>query len=254
MPANWYLFQYTADLKRHEPKNVGVALEAPYGWHFQFRGVSDATGKVDGQQLRDLKVDKDLYGAWVKYFRRKASEGEWEVAMTLQHRRPSNFSVIRGGVLLKDSAAWDMETVNLFNELVDVPQSNVTIYDAAWDVIKRSGLNAEKNIGMNGSWRQGGPQVSIPFKFGVHQRKSGIHLVDVAAANFNALTGLRARMDAVSRVQDLPPLVALVPLSRHQESGDGFEALLNSVEEDGHILDVDNERTVDDLRERFHLS
>jgi len=30
--------------------------------------------------------------------------------------------------------------------------------------------------------------------------------------------------------------------------------LLNSVEQDGHILDVDNERTVDDLRERFRVS
>ncbi|GAB3847840.1 hypothetical protein [Nesterenkonia populi] len=249
MVATWYLFQYTADLRRHEPRNIGLAMDAPDRWHFHFRGI-DMAGRVNGQQLRDLKLDKELYRQWAEYFQRKASEGAWEQALSLQSRRPTNFSVVKGGTILEDSPAWEMTALNLFNELVDVPKSNKTPLDMALEVIKQSGVTTERDVPLKGRWRAGGPQVDVRFKFAA-RRAGMLNLMDVSTPTFSSLTTLRARMDAVARVQTLPRLLALIPLGGAHEFDPSLDGLLQSIEADGGVVDIDQENAAEDLQERL---
>lgn len=125
MPATWYLVQYTADLRRHEPRNIGLALTDGAHWYLHFRGVDDL-GRVDARQIRGWGISRETYQSWVDYFHRKALQGAWEEALTLQQRKPSNFSVVSGGMLLAEESDWELEAKQLFSELVTTRPHRVT--------------------------------------------------------------------------------------------------------------------------------
>lgn len=243
MHAEWFLVQLTSDLRRHEPKNVGVVLHAGDSWYLRFRGV-DRDGSVNGRLVRSLGVTKETYTSWVGYFHRKAYSGDWEQALTVSIRRPSNFGVVRGGTLLEAGGEWRFALDRLFSDLVSMPEKAAkTPIDLARHLLQRAEVKAVENICMPGRWDDDGEQVDIPFGFGVG-RSRPVPL-DALSPTPMAVASLKARMDAVARVGQAPKFIAFVPLGRI--AGDEKDELLRPVERRAWIVDLDADDAREDL-------
>ncbi len=236
MPAHWYLFQYMHDLRRREPRNVGVALHADGQWHFQFFGQR-GDGSIDGRRLGARGLEKDLYEEWIRYFQRKAQEGTWEDALTLGQRRPTNFAVRPGGTILEDQSMWDVTLHTLYTELVDEPATTRSLVDDVLDLFRSLDVEPVRDIKLPGKWSDDSREDRIPFSFGVN----GTALpVDAVADRPQALQALRGRIDAVERVASPRAIIAVTrrDLDREEE----MEPLIRSIEKDAQVLDLNMEK------------
>lgn len=117
MNARWYIAKYMDDLRRREPKNVGVLLFTDRGVQARFRG--DTGDKIDGRLVRGTFGSLTNYKAWVAYWKAVAAENK--VADLLKRRAADNYFVELGG-----ERVWGNESVEpqvfadqLFHELVD---------------------------------------------------------------------------------------------------------------------------------------
>lgn len=250
MPATWYLFQFTRDTRAHEPRNVGLALrvhsEDPQ-WYFYFRGINDH-GSIDARQLTHLGMDKDVYTSWIDYYQRKAHDDDWDTALTLQHRRPSNFGVVTGGTLLEDHPDWEAEAFRLFLELVDQPKNrSESIVDSALRIFREASIEPRRNVTLEGRWTDDGGSIEIPFRFGV--QNGTLRGIDAAPASLQDLSWMKQRMEAVARGNESRKTVAMVPVGSQPDQGESLEALLTALEKDGYVLDMDDERASSNLRE-----
>lgn len=247
MPATWYLVQYTADLRRHEPRNIGLALTDGAHWYLHFRGVDDL-GRVDARQIRGWGISRETYQSWVDYFHRKALQGAWEEALTLQQRKPSNFSVVSGGMLLAEESDWELEAKQLFSELVTTRPHRVTApspLESARELFRRAEIHPEEDVFLPGRWREGGEQVGIPFKFQLTAAKTST--LEALPPKEKDIVSLKARLDAVGRVQGAPYFIALLPLSKISEKN--WDQLLMPIEQTAHVVDMDAAEAPMQLRE-----
>ena len=48
----WHLIQYMPDMRRREPRNIGVAATDGEEWKVELFGVDSRTGLVNGRVLR----------------------------------------------------------------------------------------------------------------------------------------------------------------------------------------------------------
>ncbi|GAB07612.1 hypothetical protein GII30_08900 [Gordonia amarae] len=115
--VTWHLIQYTADMRRREPRNVGVAATDGAGWVVRMLGVG-RSGVIDAKALRRLNLAKSDYEPWVRYYADTLGEGGIERVMASQRRRPGEFRVIPGG---DDELSGSLDECagQLFAELVE---------------------------------------------------------------------------------------------------------------------------------------
>lgn len=252
MRATWYLFQFTPDMRAHEPRNVGLALHAPDGWHFQFLAVDDR-GEINAHQLRWVGLDKDVYASWISYYRRKALGDDWETALTLQHRRPSNFDVVTGGTLLEERPDWDEVAFTMFRQLVRQPRiRSEGIVEEALRIFQEANITPEREIFLPGRWDQSEPEVGIKFRFGV--QNDIMHGIDVANTAAHELGYLKSRIDAVSRVGSAPRMIAMLPLGGATDLDETVESLVHTIERNSHTLDIQDPDAPRNLVELLQLS
>lgn len=87
-----YVVKHVADRVANEPRNVGVIAAAGRGADSRvatrFLGV-DLDGALVRRPLPG--VPKNIYLAWVNYFRVKTREGRWEDIARARRRRPQDF-------------------------------------------------------------------------------------------------------------------------------------------------------------------
>jgi hypothetical protein len=119
MTQRWFLAKYVRDLRRREPRNVGVILFCNGSAHFRFfaedPGVAE---KIDGRTIRYQVGSQANYRAWVHYWRSVAEKKPLE---ELLRRAPDdNYYLEEGGrVLAGPEAAPDQFIDQLYAELVD---------------------------------------------------------------------------------------------------------------------------------------
>lgn len=116
MDAAWHLIQYTADMRRREPRNIGVAVEIDGVWAIQLVGTDDE-GVVDGRSLRRFGLTKDAYEGWAEYYRNMILSGNYPQVLRSQLKRPTEFRLLAGGYLETSRSAQDT-AANLFADLV----------------------------------------------------------------------------------------------------------------------------------------
>lgn len=244
MHADWYLVQLTADLRKHEPRNIGVVLNVGDTWILRFRSV-DRSGNINGRQLRALDISKETYKSWVEYFTRKARSGEWAEALSLPKRRPSNFGAIHGGTIIEMEGDPRFLADRLFAELVAQPEKSAQApLDLARRLLIEAQVDVHERIVLPGRWDTDGPEVGIPFDFGLGDT-SRVTLEALSPTPVN-ISHLRARIDAIERVGQSPKIIAMLPLNR---ADDGLiEDLLRPVEKHALVLNLDDSNASYELR------
>lgn len=245
MHADWYLVQVTADLRKHEPRNVGVVLQAGGSWHFHFRGV-EANGSLNGHLLRGLGVSKDTYKSWVDYFVRKARAGQWDEAMTLPERLPSNFTIVPGGTILDVVGDPRFAMNRLFSELVSMPEKAPHApVDLARKLLAETQVEAKEHIRILGKWDSDGPEIEVPFDFGLGFENR--ITMEALSPNPTSVSYLRLRLDAIHRTGHTPNVIAMMPFARADQ--DIIGNLLRPIEKHVSVLDLDSSKASEDLRQ-----
>src|SRR5690625_3814162 len=101
--ARWYVDKCLPDLRRREPRNVGILLDIHGQWYSRYRAQDPVDGTIDGRKLpRGLSLKADAFRAWIEYFDRKAKSNEWEDVMNLPSSRPRRIYVEPGGAIIKE--------------------------------------------------------------------------------------------------------------------------------------------------------
>lgn len=259
MNATWYLVQYTRDLQRQEPRNVGVLLHTDDGWLTRFLGEGE-DGSIAGTGLRQLHASVDVYRTWVDYFRRKTAAGAWaDVERTMAYRR-SNYDVHLGGSVLDDSPSGRQLLDRLFSEVVETEsaaQANARerrsnhVLEGAERVLSASGVTPQREVEVSARFRTDGPLTKVPFLYSYVNGQR--HLMDLGHHHQRPnLVGadardLRARMDAAKRTGEADSFVTFYASSLLREQD--LDQVLLPFEEVSQAVDVDNEdEAVDTIR------
>jgi hypothetical protein len=100
--TQWFVAKYMPDLRRREPRNVGVILFAGDRILSRFLGEDPRDpGKIDGRMIRHRVGSSDNYRDWIHFWRTIAPGRPEQVLV----RRPTdNYYVERGGQRLSASA------------------------------------------------------------------------------------------------------------------------------------------------------
>jgi hypothetical protein len=167
--------KYMPDLKRREPRNIGVVLATPDGWLSRFLGEGE-DGEIKGNRLTH-NLELDVYRTWVDYYRRKALSGSWADVERQQNRHPVNFiSELGGEISGSENESWSLILDRVYGELVQerreatVPDDREPSAGTHKWVLKqaRSALNlaqipfAEK---VSVPARYGDFETTVPFEF-----------------------------------------------------------------------------------------
>lgn len=249
MPANWYLIQYTYDLRRHEPRNVGIAVHGPDEWHFRFVG-EDERGVIHGKKLRARNLDRVVFESWVDFYKRQAMEGRWADLLSEQGRLGGNFRITPGGIRLIDDEPWGQVADSLFRELVaDEAKTDAqpSLKETVRQLLAQAAIVPQEGIELDGKWSEASKPVRIPFEFGYQNGR--YHAMEPITHSRKSVTDLKARIDAVTRAGKKPNFVVFY--SNEMSSGNAFsEEFLMPIEEDAHSVNVDDEaQAISDLQE-----
>ncbi|QTF82285.1 hypothetical protein SEA_ZIGGYZOO_41 [Gordonia phage ZiggyZoo] len=119
--AEWHLIQYTPDMRRREPRNIGLAASDGESWQVRLLATHPRTGVVDWRALRSLHIAKEDYEQWVDYFRHMIMNGQIARIRRSQRHRPSEFRVIPGGRTEMHSPLTEFLDM-MYGELVQPPK------------------------------------------------------------------------------------------------------------------------------------
>lgn len=250
--AEWFLIQYTHDLRRHEPRNVGIAVNSPAGWHLRFVGERP-DGGFDGHKLKSFKLERDYFESWVKYYRRSAESDTWEDALTLQQRRPHNFTISSGGVQLETETNWQDFTARLFGELVadPAPKPGDDFDSRVRKLFRAANITPQENVELEGLWTPGGPVHRIRFDFGVQHGQGG-GIIEKVPLRDTPVFSFKGRRDAVQLRDPRTKFIAITEWTG-RESEDKMDALLHPLEEIAQTINLEDSTAADQLVEALAL-
>lgn len=200
---SFVVFKYVPDLRRQEPRNVGVALVHPTGVHARFVGEG-LPGDIDLRTVRPLIGDTGAYEQWVDYWRYhidqgNASNGENAdgAVKELIGSSRNNYIVVPGGrVLVPGAEDKDPNTLLsfLYNEVVEMEDEpsleiKIDLERTAAQLIRTSGISKSPLF-------QQSPKIMVLNKKGVRERITPDYLV--INRNYNVLESVNFHMTSES--------------------------------------------------------
>lgn len=178
--AYWYIIKCLPELRRREPRNIGVMLERNGDWASLFLGQDRGTGEVNGRRIPDyLQLPADAFRSWVDYFNRKAGSGEWEGALNPRSGRPQRVYVERGGTILHPVGDLQAVVEELYDEIVGErkPPRAIDALRAEVDLILQAAeIPAVEGMKVDADY--GGTLTQVPFDLGY--RNGQLHLMECA--------------------------------------------------------------------------
>lgn len=255
MATDWYLLQYTPDLRRREPLNVGVVVDA--GEDFAMRVVGmNAQGAIDGRQVRRFSgLTADAMREWVGYYQRAITRGDWDRALTLHLRRRTPFAVVRGGTDLSNRAAREVAT-SLFEDLVANRSTErkdylALLHQRTETALKLADLTVEQDVVAAAQWDDGTKdQVTFDYRHEngqVHfMHRLQLHQASPDQSK-NLALAFNASVVAAMRAGAAKSFTAFYSQEVIDEIGDGVLRPIWSV---ANTVNVDDQNeAVDSLRE-----
>lgn len=126
MRARWLVAKYVPDLRRQEPRNIGVILQYSDAVLCRFRGQR-LDGTVDGRRLPRWIRSVTNYKGWTEYWNKTASTLAGEIGELVTRDPSSEYFLDTGGELLaspdEQSPANILE--DLYSVLVEEPEEDV---------------------------------------------------------------------------------------------------------------------------------
>ncbi|BBE47430.1 MULTISPECIES: hypothetical protein [Rhodococcus] len=251
MEATWHLIQYTADLRKKEPRNIGVITEVADSWAIKLFAVDDQ-GEVNGRVLRRFQLSKDGYRNWVDYYRRLILAGALDTVAHNQSRRPTEFSLVQGGYINTYQSAEDLAQ-RLYGELVSdegtqsEPRAKVLLRSVE-TTLSIAGISPIPDVSVPASWGGGvagkDDDVSFDYSFDNGQAhlmdRLQLHQPSVSTAQMVA-RDFNARVSAVRAANAGKSFVAFYSGEAVEDMG--TDAILTPIFKVAHMIDVDEIET-----------
>lgn len=131
----YYLAKYIPDLRRVEPRNIGVMVWTPRGISARFLAEKpERLGEVDGRSIPSFVTSTSAYKQWIQYWRAELDRPEVESVVVpgkhisrdcpdymqvLAEASKGNFVLAEAGFLLDQVQDVEEATEFLFTSLVD---------------------------------------------------------------------------------------------------------------------------------------
>lgn len=251
--ATWHVIKYLPDIRRREPRNVGLVLATPDGWLTKFVGEAE-DGEIKGNRIKG-NLDLEIYKTWVEYYRRKASQQRWDDVERLQRRRRENYFAETGGVIYDpEGKSWAGLLSTMFTELIQDHAEKTSLnkkeylLEQARTALSIANIQVDEKVEV--SARFGDRLSTVPFEF----RQAGgsyslMDAVNINGQNPAALTReLRARIVAARAAKAAANFFTFFMGGEHTE--DELDALLIPLEEESFPIDVtDSGNAADKLAE-----
>lgn len=246
MSTKWHLIKYMADPRRREPRNVGLALETPNGWLLKFVGEEKA-GLINGQKIRSIHLQKDVYTSWVEYYRRKAVSNRWNDVEQLNVNKPGNFFTELAGEIFETDETATALLQRLYSELVEEPKQlspSERFHAKIRQVFELAQIEPQEHIRVPAKWTDSGEKVDVEFDFGYQNGQ--LHVMDaVSISRMTSVLDFKARLDAVERAGRIRSFVAFCSYSQVEDAG-RLEEVLRPLEKGARTIDVDNTQNAAD--------
>ncbi|WP_146165181.1 MULTISPECIES: hypothetical protein [Nocardia] len=182
MDAMWHLIQYIPDMRRKEPRNIGVAMRADGQWLLKLYAVSE-DGHINGRALRKFELSKDGYEAWVGYLTIRILRGELDDLFRFQRRHPAEFRVVPGGYTELFGEPKEVLS-HLYSELV----VRETISNEPWAKLLRN--RVEQALTLAEIIPQ--PEIEVPARWG---EETTAEPQDTVKFNYRYVNGRTHLMD-----------------------------------------------------------
>jgi hypothetical protein len=100
LSPRYLVAKHVPDIRRFEPRNIGVILWTPDGFSARFLG-EDTRGHFDGRKRPSFVRDSQMYGEWIRFWRYYVSHPSELSAYTGNQVDPGNPSIVE---VLKEAA------------------------------------------------------------------------------------------------------------------------------------------------------
>ncbi|WP_413456028.1 hypothetical protein ACLQ8T_06000 [Glutamicibacter sp. FR1] len=247
MPANLFLIQHFHDLRLHEGRNIGVAVEDPDGRiHLRLGGL-DAAGDVDTRWLRRFNLARGYYLQWRDFLERSANANDWEAVIRFQTSKPSNIIARKVGVNLSETHNWARFTDSYFAEMVD---SSISERESFSDRVRRflesAPIRFEEKVKLPGRWDNFGDTLDLEFPFG-YSNRSELKVIAPIPLRHSSVYSFKASIDAVHRVNRHAVFVAVTSFDESDLDSERVETMLQPLEAGAFPINIEQENAQNTL-------
>jgi hypothetical protein len=164
--SKYLIAKYISDLRRVEPRNIGVILWTPSGTAARFLAEKpERCGEVDGRSIPPFVTSATAYKQWIEFWRHELENNEMESVQDsgkrasrsvsafldiLVESNKGNFVLTEGGFLLDPIEDIDEAADFLFNTLVETNAQeqprDVTLDEVCERLIEKSNLSRDANF------------------------------------------------------------------------------------------------------------
>ncbi len=242
--AMWMLVKYQPDVRRGEPRNVGVIVSFDGDVQTRFLGETE-NGRIDGRTIGSVVESVDNYKSWVAYFKRAVSQGRFDsmVHRWQERRHESNFYLSEPGVMSVNDHTPDIASL-LFAELVGPritgPGASHTSEDELISTVF-SRLSVQPIV--RPSLRVDAFGISTPISFDYGYQNGRFHLMDHLRLGSTHVSARKSAYDFVQRAQFAKTAgwsesFVLFYAKPNKSLGDDAEAALKIADHFGYSVDL----------------
>lgn len=255
----WLVAKYMPDLRRREPRNVGVVVVAPDGVVSRFKGER-IDGHIDGRSAR-MGMDLGTYRAWIDFWRHELDSPvpEEEVETLLRAEPDQQLLLEFGGRVVYDEEPSSAQALldEIYPSLVDEPdagEAEPPIADLSSALLQSAGIADKVTPDFKFESRVK-DRVDI-VRFDYRYSNGRVHLlqnVSLSLADERSWQSVHAAAWSFERAhsEGFENLVALVKV---REPDEAFDYQFRLIEGYAYVVDVGAEASPGLLREVLAVS
>lgn len=239
MPANLFLIQHFHDLRLHEGRNIGVAVQESDGTVHLRLGGQDATGEIDTRWLRKFNLTRSYYRQWRSFLERSARSQSWDEVLQFQAGKPSNIIARSVGVSLRETSDWARFADSYYLEMVDAStRDRESFSDRVRRFLESAHVGIRERVTLPGRWEDNGEVQSLEFPFGVEARE-GLKVIAPIPLRHNHVYAFKASVDAVHRVNRQATFVAITSYDNSDAETRRIEDMLRPLEAGSFSVNIE---------------